>query len=128
MLTNHNRFSRFIVLVALSTLAQVPGWAQSRVECSALDSKILKASVRYCAFLPPTYDASIGAKRGSSRDAHRYPVLYYLHGLGDNEQSLVSSGGWNLIQDLREQHKIGDLIIVSPEGGRTFYILSLIHI
>lgn len=124
MLNAINRVSRLFVLVALSALANLPGWAQSRVECSAINSKILKAPVRYCAFLPPPYDASTAAKNGSSEDALRYPVLYYLHGLGDNELSLVSSGGWNLIQDLREQHKIGDFIIVTPEGGRTFYINS----
>jgi len=125
MLNVYNRFGRLVVLVALSALANVPGWAQSRVECSALDSKILKAPVRYCAFLPPTYDASSVAKKASSHDVRSYPVLYYLHGLGDNEQSLVNTGGWNLIQDLREQHKIGDFIIVTPEGGSTFYINSL---
>lgn len=120
----HNKYSRMVVLVVLAGLSNTAGWAQSRVECSALNSKFLKAPVRYCAFLPPHYDASIPAKNPSSRIVRRYPVLYYLHGLGDNEQSLVNSGGWNLIQDLREQHKIGDFIIVSPEGGRTFYVNS----
>lgn len=28
------------------------------------------------------------------------------------------------MQDLREQHRIGDFLIVTPEGGRTFYINS----
>lgn len=113
-----------VVLVVLSAWPNAAAWAQSRVECSALDSKFLKAPVRYCAFLPPHDDASIPAKNPSSRIVRRYPVLYYLHGLGDNEQSLVNSGGWNLIQDLREQHKIGDFIIVAPEGDRTFYVNS----
>lgn len=124
MLNSMNRFRRLVVLVALSALPNVAGWAQSRVECGALNSKILKAPVRYCAFLPPHYDESTPVKRSSARDARRYPVLYYLHGLGDNEQSLVNTGGWNLIQDLREQHKIGDFIIVAPEGDRTFYVNS----
>ncbi|HEV2351914.1 MAG TPA: alpha/beta hydrolase-fold protein [Terriglobia bacterium] len=99
-------------------------WAQGRVECSAVSSKILNTQVRYCAFLPPHYNTGSPGDKSSGRTSRRYPILYYLHGLGDNEQSLVNTGGWNLIQDLREQHKIGDFLIVTPEGGRTFYINS----
>ena len=52
-----------------------------------------------------------------------YPVLYFLHGLGGNEQLLLNSGGMDLIQDLRDQKKIGEFLVVSPiNGGRTFYI------
>jgi S-formylglutathione hydrolase FrmB len=36
----------------------------------------------------------------------------------------VNSGGFHLIEDLRNQHKIGDFLIVTPEGDRTFYINS----
>ncbi len=89
--------------------------AQGRVECSAVKSSILSRAVRYCALLPPTYDA------GKSR---RLPVLYYLHGLGENEQALLTSGGWNLVEDLRAAGRIGDFLIVTPDGGRSFYINS----
>ena len=51
-------------------------------------------------------------------------MLYFLHGLGDNEQTLFNSGGWTLLDDLRQQHKIGEFLIAAPEGGRTFYINS----
>jgi S-formylglutathione hydrolase FrmB len=56
--------------------------------------------------------------------AQRYPVLYFLHGLGDNEQTLFNSGGWTLLDDLRQRHKVGDFLIVAPEGRRGFYINS----
>ena len=56
--------------------------------------------------------------------AQRYPVLYFLHGLGDNEQTLFNSGGWTMFDDLRKQHKMGDFLIVAPEGRRSFYINS----
>jgi len=45
-----------------------------------------------------------------------------LHGLGDNEQTLFNSGGWTLLEDLRNQHKMGDFFIAAPEGRRSFYI------
>jgi len=122
------KLSRPFLLIAIFlgglSLAGRAAWAQGRVECSAVASKILHTQVRYCAFLPPNYDVLPAVNKSSPRSGRRYPILYYLHGLGDNEQSLVTTGGWNLVQDLREQHKIGDFLIVTPEGGRTFYINS----
>jgi S-formylglutathione hydrolase FrmB len=47
-----------------------------------------------------------------------------LHGLGDNEQTLFNSGGWTLLDDLRNQHRMGDFLIVVPEGRRSFYVNS----
>jgi len=93
--------------------------AQSRIDCNALDSKILKYAVHYCVYLPAGYDAA-----ATKQPKPRYPVLYFLHGLGDNEQTLFNSGGWTLLDDLRRQGKIGDFLIVAPEGRRSFYINS----
>ena len=69
--------------------------------------------------MPAGYDAS-----AALHPAKRYPVLYFLHGLGDNEQTLFNSGGWTLLDDLRHQHKMGDFLIAAPEGRRSFYINS----
>ena len=91
--------------------------AQSRTDCNAINSRILKRAVHYCVQLPPDYDA-VDAKQ------RRYPVLYFLHGLGQNEQTLFNTGGWSLIEDLRRQDKITDFLIVAPDGGRSFYINS----
>src|SRR5271166_1032798 len=89
--------------------------AQGRAEFSVINSAILERSVRYCAFLPASFDED---------KTRRYPVLYYLHGLGDNEQSLLNLGGWDVISDLRRQGKIGDFIVLAPSAGRTFYLNS----
>jgi S-formylglutathione hydrolase FrmB len=112
------------VLAALLATLCSPARAQGRIECSVVPSRILPEAVRYCAFLPSTYDAAAAGKTPQAKDALRYPVLYDLHGLGDNEQSLMNTGVWSLIQDLREQHKIGEFLIVTPDGGRSFYINS----
>src|SRR5713101_4725816 len=109
------RFCRlFFMLVIFLPLAAK---AQSRTDCNVINSRILKQSIHYCVQLPPDYDAN-GEKQ------RFYPVLYYLHGLGQNEQTLFNTGGWSLIEDLRRQHKIIDFLIVAPEGGRSFYINS----
>src|ERR1700756_5414507 len=111
---------RFLVFLAfLVTFSTPSALAQGRIDCSALHSKILKRAVHYCVQLPGSYD-----KKDASGQESRYPVLYYLHGLGDNEQSFSRSGGWTLIEDLRERGKIGDFLIVAPEGRSSFYINS----
>jgi S-formylglutathione hydrolase FrmB len=103
------RLLPFLLLFAISTSAQ------SRIECNALKSHTLGETVHYCVLLPPSYD---------SGSAKRYPVLYFLHGLGENEQTLFKTAGWTLIEDLRQQGKIGDFLIVTPEAKASFYINS----
>ncbi len=80
-----------------------------------MQSKVLARAVPYCVLLPPSYD---------EQKARRYPVLYFLHGLGDNEQMFLHSGGWNLVEDLWEQHRLADYLIVTPAGGASFYVNS----
>jgi S-formylglutathione hydrolase FrmB len=109
---------RLLFLLLLMWAADGPARAQSRIECNALTSSILKQVVHYCVYLPSGFDPA------TKHPASSYPVLYFLHGLGDNEQTLFNSGGWTLLDDLRRQHKIGDFLIVAPEGRRSFYINS----
>lgn len=103
-------------MVSISALALAPAMlAQGRVDCASLDSKILHRPVRYCVMLPPSYETEKETK---------YPVIYFLHGLGENEQTLLRAGGWGLIEDLRQQHKVGDFVVAAPEGRASFFINS----
>lgn len=108
------RFMFFLLILVVPSLH-----AQSRIDCNALKSHILKRSVHYCVYLPPSYDAGAVQKPVAT-----YPILYFLHGLGDNERSLFNSGGWTMLDDLRKQHKMGEFLIAAPEGDRTFYVDS----
>jgi S-formylglutathione hydrolase FrmB len=108
-----------IILLFAAFAGSLPADAQSRIDCDALNSRILKHPVHYCVYLPGGYDSG-----ANQRPAQKYPVLYFLHGLGDNERTLFNSGGWTLLDDLRRQRKMGEFLIVAPEGGRTFYINS----
>jgi len=101
-----------VLFLAIATTASA---ASSRVECNALNSKILAHPVRYCVVLPPAFDAD--------KNKH-FSILYFLHGLGDNEQFFVHSGAWNLTQDLRERGELKEFLIASPDGGASFYINS----
>jgi S-formylglutathione hydrolase FrmB len=115
---------RLLVLEAIPSLLLLlsncvcfpnPCHAAGRAECRSVPSKILGRRVPYCVLLPPSYDAE---------KTHRYPILYFLHGLGENEQVLPNSGAWNLIQDLWDQKGIGEFLIGTPDADRTFYVNS----
>jgi S-formylglutathione hydrolase FrmB len=89
--------------------------ATTRAECVSLPSKILARAVPYCVLLPPSYD---------TEKTRRYPILYLLHGLGDNDQLLIHSGGMNLVEDLWERKQMGEFLIVTPDASMSFYINS----
>src|SRR5438270_2091809 len=108
------------ILVFILTLTLVPAAspAEGRVECNRIKTtKIASGSVGYCALLPASYDAAVAARK-------RIPVLYLLHGLGDNQESLINTGAWNQVEELQEAKKIGEFAIITPNGGNSFYIDS----
>ncbi len=106
----------FLCFLCLLYLVYVPASrASGRVECNAIPSKIIARSVPYCIVLPASFDAD---------KAKHFPILYELHGLGDNEQFFVHSGLWNLVEDLRERGELKDFLIATPAGGASFYINS----
>src|SRR5256885_1291173 len=107
-------FLRHCFVVVAVFVMPLASFGQSRIDCSAIKSGILKRVVHYCVYLPSGYDAA----------QQPYPILYFLHGLGDNERTLFNSGGWTLLDDLRKQHRMGDFLIVAPEGWRSFYVNS----
>ena len=112
---------RCLTLLGLFLVALLVGpcHAQGRIDCNALQSHILGESVHYCVMLPPDYDAAT-----AGHSPRRYPVLYFLHGLGADEQTLFKGGGWDLILDLFQKGQVSDFLVVAPEGRRTFYINS----
>ena len=103
----------FLYFVSLLYVPTSP--ATGRVECNSVPSKILGRNVPYCIVLPASFDAD---------KTRHFPILYDLHGLGDNEQFFVHSGLWNLVEDQRERHELKDFLIATPAGGASFYINS----
>lgn len=111
------KFPAFTFLFTLLAVACVslPATAQGRVDCSRIDSHLLHQPIRYCVMLPASYETA---------KTQKYPVLYFLHGLGQNEQALMEGGGWGMIQDMRQRHEIGDFLVVAVEGQAGFFINS----
>lgn len=82
-------------------------------ESLAMYSKILKQEVKYSLLLPEGYNKSV----------KRYPVVYMLHGLGDDESSWLEYGEITQIADKAVKDKeIIPLIYVMPQGFRTYYV------
>jgi S-formylglutathione hydrolase FrmB len=82
--------------------------------CEAIPSAILSRSVAVCVVLPSGYDLS----------KSRYPTLYFLHGLFENERSWSERGGQQVLEGLRAKGEVGDFLVVLPNGGKTFYVNS----
>jgi S-formylglutathione hydrolase FrmB len=100
---------------AFFVLATAACGATGRVECNKLPSKILARAVPYCVVLPASFD---------SDKSRQFPILYFFHGLGDNEQFFIHSGAWNLTEDLREKGELKDFLIATPDADASFYINS----
>jgi S-formylglutathione hydrolase FrmB len=111
------RFVRFAGLAAIFALVAASTPAQERADCNVFHSALLHASVQYCVFLPASYSSPDGKEA-------KFPVLYLLHGLGGSEQTVAVDGEWTTLQDLRQEKKVGEFLLVSVDGRDTFYINS----
>jgi enterochelin esterase-like enzyme len=83
------------------------------LESMIMNSSLLNQAVKFSIYLPPDYYVS----------NRRYPVVYLLHGYGDNETSWVQFGEADRIAD--EGIKAGELppmIIVMPNGGTSWFV------
>src|ERR1051325_1446829 len=77
------------------------------VEYNSLQSASLGKELKFAILLPPSY------KTDTKR---RYPVLYFLHGMNGNEHEFERRGVAAAVNKMREEGKIGEMIIVSPAG------------
>ena len=85
----------------------------SRVEYKTFSSKLLGRDIRYGLYLPPSYATS---------PAKKYPVLYFLHGLNENEMRWSTRGMTDLKLDkMVAEGKIGEFIVAIPFGATSFY-------
>ncbi|HEY5499421.1 MAG TPA: alpha/beta hydrolase-fold protein [Bacteroidales bacterium] len=95
-----------LCLFTFSTLfAQIGGKVSDNL---SMPSKILKMDRKYAIYLPPDYETS----------GRSYPVLYLLHGAGDDQSGWVQFGEVKNIADKAIQEgKCTAMIIVMPDGN-----------
>lgn len=97
------------IVLSISVLAQQPRIAEGLV----MNSKILGQEIKYSVILPEDYYSSKKA----------YPVVYLLHGLGDNESSWLEYGRVSQYVDAAVKRKeIIPMIYVMPQGFTNYYV------
>ncbi len=104
-----------VVAASASPASGSPRPSATKIECSSVSSSIVGRSVNYCVALPADYTAS----------AARYPTLYFLHGLFENERSWSERGGQEVLDGLVSEGQVGKFLVVLPDGGKTFYVNSV---
>jgi enterochelin esterase-like enzyme len=104
-----------IATLGSSALAQSPSRVYDSLE---LPSKILGGPKKYAVYLPPGYDQS----------SRKYPVLYLLHGAGDNQTGWIQFGEVQHIADRAiAAGEATPMIIIMPDasGERMGYFNSV---
>ncbi|MGE0159040.1 MAG: alpha/beta hydrolase [Gemmatimonadales bacterium] len=102
-----------VLAAVLLALTLAPGGAAAQAAPWSADvntvefySPAVGRTMKYAIVLPPDYETS----------DERYPVLYLLHGLSQNYTT------WNRIGAPFYAREIGDLILVMPDGGNSWYV------
>ncbi len=80
-------------------------------EDQILQSSVLNRAVEYAVLLPAGYDES----------EETYPVVYLLHGYGDDETAWYKNGGLQFFVDKYIAETV-PMIYVMPQGFNTYYI------
>jgi len=83
-----------------------PAVGQSDVTTVEFHSPAVDRTMKYNIVLPPDYESS----------DERYPVLYLLHGMGQNYTT------WSRLGAPFYAREIGRLIVVMPDGGNSWYV------
>ena len=78
----------------------------------SIESKEMKQAMKYNVYLPPKFDENTA-----------YPVLYLLHGAGDDQGAWLDKGDAQKIADKYIKNQGGTpMIIVMPDAQMTFYV------
>jgi len=97
--------SLFLFMFTISSLSAQTGKVLDNL---TMPSKILKMDRKYSIYLPPDYETS----------QRSYPVLYLLHGLGDDQTGWVQFGEVLYIADKAiNEGKSTPMVIVMPDAN-----------
>jgi enterochelin esterase family protein len=110
--TSFGSFQSMLVVPGPKPWLPAPGVARGAVTRHAFHSAIANDDRDFFVYTPAGYDA---------RRSQAYPVLYLLHGLGDDaERWLIGGGGAaNIMDNLIAQQKAVPMVVVTPLGYGT---------
>lgn len=98
----------FVFIIALLFSASLFGQTGKVMDNLSMPSKILKGDRKYAVYLPPDYETS----------QRSYPVLYLLHGGGDDQTGWVQFGEVMHIADKAiNEGKATPMVIIMPDAN-----------
>ena len=100
--------SFYLILLSFISFSILFGQNGKVIDELIINSKILKGDRKFAVYLPPDYDSS----------NRSYPVLYLLHGLGDNQSAWIQFGEVLHTTDKAINSGIAtSMIIIMPDAG-----------
>ena len=104
--------------VAVASLSLAAPAAAELLWSQSFDSRALAGPMRFSIYLPPGYHAPDRAER-------RYPVVYMLHGVGDDERAWPQFGRVEQTLDgLIAARELPPFIVVMPNGMKSWWVDS----
>ena len=123
MQRNGRFFRKSILLPAFLVLAALAGCKKEKPDNGtslpferlrkdlSIQSSLLNRAINYAVLLPPEYE----------HGQDTYPVVYLLHGLGDNEKAWYQGGNIRYYAD-QYAGETGPVIYVMPQGFNTYWV------
>ncbi len=110
--TSFGSFQSMLVVPGPKPWLPSPGVARGAITRHAYHSAVANDDRDFFVYTPASYDA---------RRPQPYPVLYLLHGLGDDAERWLTGGGGaaNILDNLIAENKAVPMIVVSPLGYGT---------
>ena len=109
--TSFGSFQSMFLVPGPAAWLPAPGVPRGAIARHAFHSAVADDDRDFFVYTPPGYDA---------RRSQPYPVLYLLHGLGDDAERWMNGGAANHILDnLIAQRKAVPMIVVTPLGYGT---------
>ena len=110
--TSFGSFQSMLIVPGPAAWLPAPGVPRGAIARHAYHSTVANDDRDFFVYTPPGYDA---------RRSQPYPVLYLLHGLGDDAERWLAGGGGahNILDNLIAQGKALPMIVVTPLGYGT---------
>jgi enterochelin esterase family protein len=106
--TSFNSFQSMFVIPGSQPWLPAPGVPRGAIARHAFHSTVANDDRDFYVYTPPGYEA---------RRSRPYPVLYLLHGLGDDAERWMNGGAANVIMDnLVAQGKAVPMVVVTTLG------------
>ena len=111
-------WAKLVCLMAACAAAPASPAKAELLLSQSFESRALGGPMRFSIYLPPGYHATVD-------DRLRYPVVYLLHGVGDDERAWPNFGHvGGTLDRLIGAGELPPFIVVMPNGARSWWVDS----